>query len=442
VADDLWRKFEPPAGIADDSAASPGAGGAWPAVADQPLSSGLDERTFAKGHSFDPEPPADDATNDATGTSAGTVPPGAGSLDGNWGRDEWRPPHDAAAPAGPKNAVEAARRLRSRRIALIGTVGTVVLVLASVFGYIYLQVGSAPAGPDALRPNAVLAPGAASAPLTALPESGPAPAPAAQAQRPWSAPPERPPAPAPATPVARQAEPGGLPLQSMKQPGTNESDAAQVQAPDGQDSPRDRIDIRRNNSVSLDPALQGAYRSYLAGDAATARTLYQKVLAGDRNNRDALLGMAAIAIREGKDALARDFYAQLLALDPVDPDAMAGLSSLQQASPESEESGLKKALARTPQSAPVLFALGNVYAQQSRWSEAQQAYFRAYTNAADNPDYAMNLAISLDRLGQGRLALDYYQRALTLAANGRASFKRDQVQARIAQLGSAAVQPN
>jgi tetratricopeptide (TPR) repeat protein len=95
-------------------------------------------------------------------------------------------------------------------------------------------------------------------------------------------------------------------------------------------------------------------------------------------------------------------------------------------------------LSANPESAPLLFALGNLYAQQGRWPDAQQQYFRAYSAAPDNPDYAYNLAIGLDRLNQGKLALTYYQRALALAQDRAAAFDRSALRIRIHELGAAA----
>jgi tetratricopeptide (TPR) repeat protein len=71
--------------------------------------------------------------------------------------------------------------------------------------------------------------------------------------------------------------------------------------------------------------------------------------------------------------------------------------------------------------APLAFALGNVYASQQRWNEAQSAYFDAFLFArqsnetAINPDYAYNLAVSLEQINQPEAALDYYLQAQTLA---------------------------
>ena len=85
----------------------------------------------------------------------------------------------------------------------------------------------------------------------------------------------------------------------------------------------------------------------------------------------------------------------------------------------------------------MLFALGNLYAQQGRWPEAQQTYFRAYTAAPDNADYAYNLAIGLDRLNQGKLALTYYQRALALGQDKPAGFDRTALRQRMHELSGA-----
>jgi tetratricopeptide (TPR) repeat protein len=80
------------------------------------------------------------------------------------------------------------------------------------------------------------------------------------------------------------------------------------------------------------------------------------------------------------------------------------------------------------------FSLGNQYAQQSRWSEAQSAYFKAYSVDPENADYAFNLAVSLDQLHQRNLALDYYQRALALAGKRTASFNPAQARTRVQEL--------
>ena len=52
----------------------------------------------------------------------------------------------------------------------------------------------------------------------------------------------------------------------------------------------------------------------------------------------------------------------------------------------------------------------------------------------DNPDFAYNLAISLDHLRQPRLAAEYYRRAVALAGKRSASFDLVAARARAADL--------
>jgi Flp pilus assembly protein TadD len=80
------------------------------------------------------------------------------------------------------------------------------------------------------------------------------------------------------------------------------------------------------------------------------------------------------------------------------------------------------------------FALGNYYAEQARWGEAQQAYFNAYRLEPDNAELAFNLAVSLDRLGQKKSAAQYYQRALQLDPEHNAGFDHAKISQRIEEL--------
>jgi len=195
------------------------------------------------------------------------------------------------------------------------------------------------------------------------------------------------------------------------------------------------IQIQRNHAASqVNANLSKAYQLFMSGDTKAARPLYEAVLHEEHNNRDALLGLAAIALRQHQNEQAAALYSRLLDLDPSDPDAIAGLTSLGKGDADSSESQLKKVLAHNQQFGPALFELGNVYAQQSRWAEAQDAYFRAFASTPGNASYAFNLAISLDRLGQAKLALDYYQKAVGLGNAAPGSFNPEPARLRAAQL--------
>ncbi|TFW13660.1 tetratricopeptide repeat protein, partial [Duganella callida] len=185
------------------------------------------------------------------------------------------------------------------------------------------------------------------------------------------------------------------------------------------------------------PALDSAYQAFNGNDLATAQQQYEAALAQDNTSHDALLGAAMVAARQGQKDKAASYYLRLLELSPNDADATAGLVGLRQGDISQSEARLKAILNNNPDAAPVLFALGNLYAQQGRWSDAQQAYFRAVGAAPDNADYAYNLAIGLDRLNQPRLALGYYQRALVLGQDKAVGFDRNALRKRMHELNTA-----
>lgn len=197
------------------------------------------------------------------------------------------------------------------------------------------------------------------------------------------------------------------------------------------------LSIRHSrHSAAIDPALSRAYAAFMAGDLKTATQEYSAALRQDGNNQDALLGMAAIASKTGQREEAIQIYRHLLELDPRNPSAQAGLLSLtaDRADSVQGESRIKILLAQQPDSHFLYFTLGNLYAGQSRWADAQQAFFHAYSKAPDNPDYLYNLAVSLDHLGKRQTALKFYQQAQTAAPGRPTNFDLKLLQTRIQQL--------
>jgi tetratricopeptide (TPR) repeat protein len=184
------------------------------------------------------------------------------------------------------------------------------------------------------------------------------------------------------------------------------------------------------------PRVASGYAAYQAGNLEVARSDYQQALREEPANRDALLGLAAVETRAQRYEIATDIYARLLQADPRDPHAHAGLLALrgQAGDPAAVESRLKTLLAADAEAGVLHFALGNHYAQQRRWADAQQSYFRAAASDPENPDYAYNLAVSLEHLRQPGPALDYYRRALSLAQKRNASFDAVAVLERAQQL--------
>ena len=193
----------------------------------------------------------------------------------------------------------------------------------------------------------------------------------------------------------------------------------------------------RKSEPTTNPTQVAAYQAFLAGDDQAAGRLYRQLLQSDPRNVDALLGLAAVASRQDKVDEAVRTYQHALELDPRNSIAQAGLiTMLGQTNPGEAESRLKSLLAQQPDSAYLHAALGNTYSELNRWSEAQQSYFQAFSMDSGNADYAFNLAVSLDQMSKYDLALDYYQKAASLAAKQGGSVDKVALDNRVNQLRS------
>jgi uncharacterized protein HemY len=202
--------------------------------------------------------------------------------------------------------------------------------------------------------------------------------------------------------------------------------------------------VSRTPAAGVDPTLLAAYEAYSRGDDAAAQKQYRQVLQGDTRNVDALLGMAAIALRQSRYADANGWYQKVLEIEPRNSTALSAVANSQisnelagsvPADSAGTESRIKSMLAQQPEAANLHAALGNLYATQSQWSLAQAAYFNASRYAPNSADYAFNLAVSLDQLGKSGLALAQYQRALSLLnSSGASNLDKAQLEARIQAL--------
>lgn len=198
-----------------------------------------------------------------------------------------------------------------------------------------------------------------------------------------------------------------------------------------------RVTITRQPKVdTITPTLQDAWQSYQRGEYLAAAQGYHTVLAQDGRNRDALLGLGAVAQQQGQDQTAQHYYRQVLLLDPRDPVALGAMSAYSTDEVDTEVR-LKQMLSEQPQAAALHYALGNTYADQSRWAEAQQSYFSARALEPGNALFTFNLAVSLDHLGQSRLAADHYRQALELDSNNSAGFDHAQALRRLNELTSS-----
>ncbi len=202
--------------------------------------------------------------------------------------------------------------------------------------------------------------------------------------------------------------------------------------------PANRIQISAGSAEpQVDNRLVQAYAALQSGKTDTARQLYGDAVRSDPRSINALLGLAAVALQEGNTDEAGRLYMSVLELEPRNAYAQTGLIGMMgRADPLASETRLKQLIARGP-SAALHFTLGNLYGDQSRWPEAQQAYFQAHQLEPSNPDYTYNLAVSLEHIGQPKLAANFYRQAVDQAqARGRAAFNLAQAQDRVRQLAA------
>jgi tetratricopeptide (TPR) repeat protein len=302
--------------------------------------------------------------------------------------------------------------LRARPLLLLGVLAA---LFAAGFGvYVYLQLA---------RPGVSIG-------QPPLAKGGPVTVPAEAPRTPAAAAPAPVPEPLAAASVLREAAEESAAARRVKP-------AASLAEPQ-ETGPRNTVVVSRGDAApAMNPLLGQAYTALQAGQLDQARRDYGQVASAEPKNVDALLGLGAIAVRIGDNEEATRRYLQVLEIEPRHGLAQAGLISvLGRADPASAESRLRHLISLDP-SAYLYFVLGNLYADQSSWAPAQQAYFQAHNLEPGNPDYAYNLAVGLEHVSQHKLALGYYRRAVQLAsAKGRANFNISQAQERIGSLSA------
>jgi tetratricopeptide (TPR) repeat protein len=397
--------------------------------------------------------PARDATVFADGAAleTDTTPPFMTASPG---------PGGAAQPTvvNAQTVFEASRGSGVPRVLVVIIGGAVLLAigLAAIGFYAYQQTPSMPTLPSPRIAAQVEAPAAgvlppaapgfldtapASIPPAVEPEPEPEPEPApaetplaaAVAQTPSPVAPSSTPGatdPAPPTRVVDPPRSAAAPAILSAQPVTR---ALTDPIPRDAEIASGEVRIARQTRDPARPdAVTRAYAAFQLGSLDTARTLYSEALARDPARTDALLGLAAIALRENRLAEAHRFYREVLRHEPRQPVASAALFMIEGSAGNDVTEARLKVLADNDADSPYLrFALGNLYARQRRWADAQEAFFTAYSRMPTNADYAFNLAVSLDQLGQRTAALEYYRKALVLRETGPAAFDAAQASARV-----------
>jgi tetratricopeptide (TPR) repeat protein len=177
------------------------------------------------------------------------------------------------------------------------------------------------------------------------------------------------------------------------------------------------------------------YQAYQAGKLDEARQFYTSAYQQDAQNLPALFGLAAVSVKQGRKNEALRFYQRILEIDPQNlraQDAALMLSS--QVQGEASTENLVKRMRDFPENAALQAALGHQLAKENNWVAAQKQYFKAYQLAPNREDYALNLAVSLDKLGEYDLAKQYYERVLQASSARLSAERKEQVRQRVSAL--------
>jgi len=338
------------------------------------------------------------------------------------------------------------------------TMGLIAVVVGSAGAYVWFQLRVL--APGIMPTTATRRP--PPPPLQPSPSGSPPPAPARAPGEPAAnsqgfvriepppasspAAPAMPTLPSPSPRVAR-VEPvaPAPPAQPPNGPATESARAANESVPAAPAQPRavpadtrEPLHLERSAEKPRVPAnVAEGWRALREGDLGNARRSYEAALLADPLSVDSHLGIATVEARAGNRSVAALHYRRALELDPRNATALAGLAALSEgAAPEAVEAQLREDVARYPDSAALQFALGTHYAGLGRWGEAQAAFFEAHRLDPANADILYNLAVSLDHMGQARVAGDFYRRAIEASAGQPVQFDAGNARRRLEEIGT------
>lgn len=372
-------------------------------------------------------------------------------------------PSPEAAQSGARAVFSAKRPVRENsRLPFYSVVGLCLLGGAGYGYYLWAQM-QPPTRPPTMAisaaPTPLTAPVAVAAPKTAEPPFAPGGERGVEMAQPSV--PASAPLSAPAILGQRNADesdaaarPAEAPVRGKAQPPV--PDALAARAPRSRDvvsavggapvqSPANLRITRDSNTAAVNPDVLSGYAALQGGDLDRAGQAYDRALRSEPSNRDALLGAATVLLRLDRTDAAEAYFRQILRLHPNDTYATAQLAALTaRADPVGALSQVNSLIARDadrPDSGAgngaLAFVQGNQLAGQGRWPEAQQAYFNAHRIDPGNADYCYNLAVSLDRIHEPRLARDFYVKALELARSRAPGFDVARARVRLDQINGA-----
>ncbi len=152
------------------------------------------------------------------------------------------------------------------------------------------------------------------------------------------------------------------------------------------------------------------------GDAEKALAEFEKALALDPNNAEALLNIGAIHQGQGKSELAEHFAQRALQVDPSSIGALAQLAELRRDEGELDEAIrlFAEALAIDDSQPFLLLGFGDVLQRAGRFEAAVQAFQSVLELEPDSFKARYNLGVTYANMGRVDEAVAIYEEALEL----------------------------
>jgi len=199
---------------------------------------------------------------------------------------------------------------------------------------------------------------------------------------------------------------------------------------------------RSTDTQSIRPLAERAALLISARQYPQAAELLQQILGMQPSNLQALMLYGSLELNAGNLGNASALFSRVIAIDPGNVSARVGFLKSIPGMPTAELITELNRLLQTARNNHLLaFELGRAYSSESRWTEATRSFRSALelvrssnTNNQVIPEYAFNLAVSLDRSGDRTQAVRYYNEALDSAGLQATAFDPAVVRARVSVL--------
>jgi tetratricopeptide (TPR) repeat protein len=161
------------------------------------------------------------------------------------------------------------------------------------------------------------------------------------------------------------------------------------------------------------------------GRFAEAEIQYQRVLATQPDNADALNLLGIVAYRTGRQELAVELFQQAIQKNGRDPSYFSNLGNAFHGQGRLDEAvaAYRQAITIKPDYAEAHSNLGVTLEQQGKLDEAMSEYHQAIRIKPDYADAYSNLGVALEEQGKLDQALDAFKKAIELAPNRAVTYR-------------------